>query len=123
MKKNVVIQMPKGLAVSYVISGLVLLLLAFLMYKNDLGEGVVRGVILFAYVISCFIGGMVVNTKRTQRCYLWGMLQGILYYVVLIGVSMVFNRVLVNEIQGALPAFFLCAFGGMLGGMMQAGRK
>ena len=123
MKKRAVLQMGKGIVLAYIISALVLVILAFLMYKMDISEGVVRGGIIFAYVISCFVSGMVVSASRDGRRYLWGLLQGILYYIILIVVSMICNRTVFTQIPGVLSAFFLCGFGGMLGGMLQAGKK
>lgn len=123
MKKRLVAQMAKGLILAYIISAIVLVVLAFLMYKLDISEGVVRGVIIFSYVVSCFVSGMVVSANREGRRYLWGLIQGLLYYVVLVSVSMICNRAVFTTIPGILPALFLCAFGGMLGGMLQAGRK
>lgn len=123
MKKRLAVQMVKGLVLAYIISALVLVVLAFLMYKMDISESVVRGVIIFAYVVSCFISGMVVSANRSGRRYLWGLLQGMLYYFVLLVVSMICNRAVFTQIPGILPALFLCGFGGMLGGMLQAGRK
>lgn len=123
MKKNVVIQMAKGVVLAYLISGICLLSLAFLMFQWDVTEGVVRGGIIFAYVFSCFLSGMVVSAHREGRKYLWGLAMGLLYYVILFAVSMILNRAVFTQIPGIFPALFLCAFGGMLGGMMQAGRK
>ena len=88
-----------------------------------LPEGVLRGGIIFSYVFSCFLGGMVVSGKQEGKKYLWGLLAGILYYVILVAVSMILNREAFTRIPGVFPALFLCAFGGMLGGMTQAGRK
>ena len=118
-----VIQMAKGVVLAYLISGICLLLLAFLMFQWDVAEGVVRGGIIFAYVFSCFLSGMVVSAHREGRKYLWGLAMGLLYYVILFAVSMILNRAVFTQIPGIFPALFLCAFGGMLGGMMQAGRK
>lgn len=123
MKKKVVLQMGKGLVLAYIISAVVLVLLAFLMFQMELSEGVVRGVIIFAYVLSCFISGMIVSSNREGRHYLWGLLQGVLYYVVLLTVSMICNRAVFTQISGVIPAFFLCSFGGMLGGMLHLGKK
>ena len=89
----------------------------------ELPEGVLRGGIIFSYVFSCFLGGMVVSGKQEGKKYLWGLLAGILYYVILVAVSMILNREAFTRIPGVFPALFLCAFGGMLGGMTQAGRK
>ena len=69
------------------------------------------------------LGGMVVSGKQEGKKYLWGLLAGILYYVILVAVSMILNREAFTRIPGVFPALFLCAFGGMLGGMTQAGRK
>lgn len=123
MKKRLAVQMAKGVVLAYIISALVLVVLALLMYKMDLSESVVRGAIIFAYVVSCFVSGMVVSANREGRRYLWGLLQGVIYYVILLVVSMICNRAVFTQIPGILPALFLCAFGGMLGGMVQAGRK
>ena len=123
MKKNVIVQMAKGVVFAYLISGICLVLLAFLMFRWEVSEGVVRGGIIFAYVFSCFLGGIVVSANHQGRKYLWGLAIGLLYYVILFAVSMIFNRVVFTRIPGIFPALFLCAFGGMLGGMLQAGRK
>ena len=100
-----------------------LLILAFLLFQFELPEGVLRGGVIFSYVFSCFLGGMVVSGKQEGKKYLWGLLAGILYYVILVAVSMILNREAFTRIPGVFPALFLCAFGGMLGGMTQAGRK
>lgn len=121
--KRQMLQMAKGLLLAYVISGLILVVLALLVYQMDLSEGVVRGVIIVAYVLSCFISGMVVSAYKEGRCYLWGLLQGFLYYLVLLLTSMIANRAVFTEIPGVIPALFLCCFAGMLGGMLQAQRK
>lgn len=118
-----IIQFMKGLIFSYVASFVVLLVLAFLMFQWDIAEGVVRGGVIFAYVISCFIYGMLVSRQHSGRRYLWGILAGAAYYVVLLIVSMICNRAIFTSVPGILPALFLCLSGGMLGGMVQAGRK
>lgn len=123
MKKNIVVQVAKGIVLAYLISGICLLFLAFLMFQWDVSEGVVRGGIIFAYVFSCFLSGMVVSAHHEGRKYLWGLAMGLLYYVILFAVSMIVNRAVFTQIPGVFPALFLCGFGGMLGGMLQAGRK
>ena len=118
-----IIQFIKVLLISYAASAIVLLVLAFLMFRWDIAEGVVRGGVIFAYVISCFIYGMLVSRQQSGRRYLWGILAGAAYYIVLLIVSMICNRAVFTSIPGILPALFLCLSGGMLGGMVQAGRK
>lgn len=123
MKSATVLQFVKGVLAAYAVSAVVLLILAFLMFQWDVSEEVIRGGVIFAYVISCFICGMFVSKEHTGRRYLWGILAGAAYYVILLIVSMVCNRAVFTSIPGILPALFLCLSGGMLGGMMQAGKR
>ena len=118
MKSGAILQVVKGIVLAYAVSAVLLLVLAFLMFQWDVSEGVIRGGIIFAYVFSCFISGMIVSRYHTGRKYLWGILMGAAYYVILIC-----NRAIFMSIPGILPALFLCLSGGMLGGMLQAGRK
>lgn len=123
MKHNIVLQVVKGVVFAYFISAVALVILAFLMYQWDISENVIRGGILFAYVFSCFISGMVVSRQHNERKYLWGLLMGAVYFAILWAVSLIGNRGAFTGVTGILPALALCVFGGMLGGMLQAGRK
>ncbi len=122
MKKNVVLQVVKGAVFAYIISAVFLVILAFLMFKWDVSENVIRGGIIFTYVFSCFISGMMVSRQHEGKRYLWGIIMGAVYYVILFVTSMICNRGAFSEIPGILPALFLCVSGGMFGGMAQAGR-
>lgn len=124
MKKSSVLTLTKGVVFSYLISGICLLISGhFYCFSLNCRKACWRGGIIFSYVFSCFLGGMVVSGKQEGKKYLWGLLAGILYYVILVAVSMILNREAFTRIPGVFPALFLCAFGGMLGGMTQAGRK
>lgn len=123
MKQNIVLQVVKGVVFAYFISAVALVILAFIMYKWDVSDNVVRGGILAAYVLSCFISGTVVSRQHSERRYLWGLLMGAIYFTILWVVSLIGNRGAFTGVTGILPALALCLFGGMLGGMMQAGRK
>ena len=106
MKKSSVLTLTKGVVFSYLISGICLLILAFLLFQFELPEGVLRGGIIFSYVFSCFLGGMVVSGKQEGKKYLWGLLAGILYYVILVAVSMILN---IHKNPGRFPCIIsLC---------------
>lgn len=123
MKHNIVLQVVKGVVFAYVISAVALVFIAFMMYKWDVSDSVVRGGILAAYVLSCFISGAVVSRQHSERRYLWGLLMGAVYFTIMWVVSLIGNKGAFTGVSGILPALALCLFGGMLGGMMQAGRK
>jgi len=123
MKKATIVQVVKSVVVAYILSGIILLLLAFLMYRFDVAEGVIRGGIIFAYVFSCFVGGILASKKQNGRKYLWGILGGSLYYLILFIVSIICTRSLPENIVSSFMPLLLCVAGGMLGGMLQAGRN
>ena len=72
-QKLKVIPLIKSLLFAYIISGLLLFLLAFLMLKLDLSGAIVAGGIVVIYILSCFIGGFLMG-KNTDSGMLGGML-------------------------------------------------
>ncbi len=108
----------KSLLCSYVLTGIFLLLLAFLLYKMDLKESVVGMGIAAAYILSCFFGGFLMGKKTVSQKYLWGMLLGLCYFLLLIGVSWLSEQRLDMSIPHAATAFGMCLVGGTLGGML-----
>lgn len=123
MKHTTIIRFLKGLLAAYILSALVILVLAFILFQWDAAEAVIRGGIIFTYVISSFACGMVVSKQQSGRRYLWGILAGGAYYAVLVIISMICNRAVFTGIAGIVPVLFFCLSGGMLGGMMQAGKQ
>ena len=113
-----ILTLLKGLLISYIITAFILLLLSFLMLKLDLSSAVISGGIIFAYIVPTFIGGLFVGKRLEQRKFLWGLLMGLLYFVVLLIVSMMMNRVSPLPFGNLSTAFIVCSLSGMLGGMI-----
>ncbi len=113
-----VLALVKCLLVSYVLTLLLLCLLAFLLYKLHLTEGMVTIAISAIYVVTTFTAGFLTGKKIGKQKFLWGALMGAAYFVVLAAVS-----VLVRTPETALGNSFwttmvLCVAGGTLGGML-----
>lgn len=108
----------KGLLFSYIITAFLLLLLSFLMLKLDLASAVIGGGIIVSQIISTFIGGFFVGKKAEQKKFLWGLLMGVFYFVILLLVSLMLNRVSPLPIGNLMTAFMICGVSGMLGGML-----
>ena len=119
-RKNIerrAVWMLKSLLCAYVVTGIFLAALALLLYKAGLGEEMVNGGILLIYVISSFSGGFVMGKLTGNRKFLWGMLTGILYFVLLFVITLGMYRFVETAIVNLFTTFLLCAGGGMLGGM------
>ena len=112
------IQMVKALLCAYVMTGVILLVLALLLYKMGLSEENVNAGIILTYVISTFSGGFVIGKLMGKRKFLWGLLAGVAYFVLLLLISLGVYHSLQGAMMNLLTTFFLCAGGGMLGGMV-----
>lgn len=108
----------KVLIASYLVTGIILLLLAFLLYKFELGEGIVSGGIIAAYILSCFLGGFLMGKIQKTRKFLWGMIIGCVYYAVLLAVSLLMRQQDAAAAGNLFTSFLLCTGSGMLGGML-----
>lgn len=110
--------MLKALLFSFIITAFILLLLSFLMLKLDLSSTVISGGIILSYIISTFIGGFFVGKKLEQRKFLWGLLMGVMYFIILLVISLLMNRVSPMPVGNLLTALTICSISGMLGGMI-----
>lgn len=119
MQKNIkVIWWIKSLLASYIVTGILLLVLTFFMYKFELNEKIVSAAIVGIYVVSTLIGGMIIGKLTKSKRYLWGMVLGIIYFVLLLLITLGVYRTLNGESVSIVTSLILCAGGGMTGGMI-----
>ena len=117
-KESMLIPVMVILVTMYIITGMLLLLLAFLMYKMDLGEPVVNGAIIAIYIIAGFLGGFLMGKKTGVKKYLWGLLMGALYYGVLLLVGVFLHQGIDAEPVRLLSTMVLCLLSATAGGMI-----
>lgn len=108
----------KGIVLSMFVTVILILVLAFVMLQMQPDLKMAESGILVIYVLSVFTGGWFCGKKTGNRKYLWGMLNGMLYFVILLAVSVMGDRVLQSGITEGMTAFLLCAAGGTIGGMI-----
>jgi putative membrane protein (TIGR04086 family) len=113
-----VVRILKALFLSYLVTGIFLLVIAGLLYKFRLDEGKIRIGIILTYILSCFLGGFLVGKMQKSRQFLWGLILGLLYFAILMVVSLAVNREFSGTGAGFLTTFLLCMGSGMLGGML-----
>ena len=119
MQKNIkVIWWIMSLLASYIVTGISLLVLTFFMYKFELNEKIVSAAIVGIYVVSTLIGGMIIGKLTKSKRYLWGMVLGIIYFVLLLLITLGVYRTLNGDSVSIVTSLILCAGGGMTGGMI-----
>lgn len=110
--------MVKALLAAYVVTGILLIILALALYKFELNEGAVTAGVTAVYLISTFTGGLVVGKLAKVRRFLWGIVLGILYFALLLLVTVGIYRTFHGSSTEILVTSALCAGGGMAGGMI-----
>ena len=63
------------LVTMYIITGILLLLLAFFMYRAEPSEAFVNGAIIAIYIIAGFAGGFLMGKRVGMRKYLYAVLK------------------------------------------------
>ena len=108
----------EALLCAWLVTGVLLLILAVLLWKMNLREGQISVGITVTYLLSCFAGGWFIGRKTGKRRFLSGLLQGICYFLLLLAVSMLAHPGGLPQIREILTSLALCAAGGMAGGML-----
>lgn len=108
----------KTLFITYLLTGILLFSLSFILYKLRLNNTQVQTGVYLIYILSCFLGGFLAGKKMKSRRFLWGMLMGGLYFVVLFLVSSLAGRPLESGFSYLLLVLGICLAGGTSGGML-----
>lgn len=116
--QDTAVRMIKSLLAAYIITGVLLLALALLLYKLRLSESAVNVGIIAVYVISCFLGGFLEGKMMKTRRFLWGSLLGLLYFAILAAISLAVSQSFSGSSSHFITALILCMAGGTLGGMV-----
>lgn len=108
----------KSLLLAYALTGILLLALAMLLYKLDMDEKAVSAGIVAIYITATLMGGLAIGKMAKTRKFLWGLIVGILYFALLVLITMGVYRTLDGAVAGLVTTFLLCAGGGTIGGMI-----
>jgi len=108
----------RSLLVSYLLSGILLLLLAFALYRLNLPEAQVTPAVFAIYAIACFAGGLLAGKGIRSRRFFWGLASGILYFLVLCAVSFFAGESTLPEGNRLALTLGCCIAGGIFGGIL-----
>ena len=117
-KNNPLTAVFSAVFVMFIVSGLLLLLLALLLYKLEPEESVIRIGIVVIYVVSGFAGGLLTGKMMREQKFLWGLAAGMIYFVMLFAVSLLIRGSFDIDVAKAVTTLALCAASGMAGGMV-----
>lgn len=107
----------QSLVAAYVLTGIVLCVLAFFMYQTSAGIKIANIGVTVTYILASVFAGLFVGHKTGRRKFIWGFIVGLLYFLILLAISMFFyqNQIIISKER--ITALLLCTAGGTLGGM------
>ena len=106
------------LILSYLFTGALLMLLAFLLYQFELSAEICSGGVIVIYIMANLLSGFLTGRRMGTGKFAWGLGMGIAYFVILAVVSLCVNHSTLAVANDFLTTFLLCAGSGMLGGML-----
>lgn len=107
----------KTLFISYLFTLIALLAAAFAMYRLHLRASQMETIIVLLYLASCFLGGFLTGKSMKTRRVLCGLGFGLLYFLVLLGISGILRHSLYSQFSDVVRVLGFCAAGGALGGI------
>lgn len=110
--------MMKCLLVTYILTAGLLMLLALLVHRFGISEKMVSAAIIGIYVGATFFAGFFAGRKLKARRYLWGLLAGSLYFLILVVLSLLADHSMQDVAGNFFAVLVMCAGSGMLGGMV-----
>ena len=96
------------------------MMVAFVWDEMDVSEEVIDIGVVLVYVISGFLGGFIIGKVKKARKFIWGMLIGGLYFLILMAASLIFNKGLGSDMTHFFSTLVLCIASGMVGGMLSS---
>ena len=106
------------LLIMYVLTGVMLFILAFLLYRFKLSENMVSVGIMGVYILAGFLGGMIVGRRMGSRCFLWGLAVGSIYFCILFAGSVILEKGIPDNTLKMASIWVMCACACMIGGMV-----
>lgn len=112
------IKIAKVLVMEAIISVAALCLFALILMRFQPSESGIRMGVRILYIIVNLIGGFLIGKIMKQKKFLWGVITGLIYFVIISIISCLVTQSFYSDIQNAITICLLCVAGGMAGGML-----
>ena len=112
-----------SLGIMFLVSAIILAVLAAVIWKSDVGSSFIGGGVIAVYVISCLAGGFLMGINMGKQKFFWGLLMGISYFGILAATGQLLFHAPMKEGIHLISSMMICGVSGMLGGMLAPGNK
>lgn len=112
------VQVVKVAAAAIFVSVLLIFVCAFFAYKLRLGSAQINLLVAVIYAAGSFIAGFGVGHLRKEKRLLWGVCAGIVYFLVIMLISLIVSHGIGNNWGAVVRNLFICAAAGGIGGIV-----
>lgn len=107
----------KALALSYILTLILVLIISFLLTYTALKETIIPLLNTIIIIISITIGAIYIAIKIGEKGWLNGGILGILYFLILLLLNFLFVKPFTFDVF-SLSKFFMAVFTGIIGGVL-----
>lgn len=115
---NQIVSIIKTTIAVCILTLLMISFLALLLYKFHFNDNVIHTSIMIIYFLANFLGGFLIGKAKNEKKFVWGLLTGITYFILLSLISFIVTRGFYSDPASAFFAFLACCAGGIFGGML-----
>ncbi|MCK9444623.1 MAG: TIGR04086 family membrane protein [Tissierellaceae bacterium] len=111
------IYLGKGLILSFIITGVSILVFSVLLAYTKIGEGIIPLVNTIVLMLSIAIGSIYLSAKIKEKGWINGGILGIAYYLILLILGLGFVRPMLSEVF-LVSRLIISAVSGVIGGII-----
>ena len=112
-----------ALLVSFFITFVGVLALSFSLLLFPVSEKAIDISILILYILSCFAAGRILRKRTWNKRFMWGLLIGETYYLILLVISIMCDYVTSVSAKDVLTSFVICGASAAIGCRVSATPK
>lgn len=115
---SILFSILKTALVVVVFTFLMLFIFALMVYQFRFSDSIIQVGILVIYFVANFIGGLIIGKVKKEKKFLWGLLAGLTYFMILSVASFIALQSFYSNPSAAFSALLCCVGGGFFGGML-----
>lgn len=101
-----------------VLTLVLLLTFAGIMLSSGMSGMGISILVLLINIIPVFVSGFYLGKKVEEKKYLWGIAAAAIFFLLYIGIAVIFQTDTVLQTGSYIKTFLIMIFSGMLGGML-----
>lgn len=108
----------KSLLAAYIVTGILLFLLAMFLFHFYPNDFVCEIGILIIYSFACLLGGFLAGKQFRKKKWCYGLLVGFLYFLCVMVIGLFVDNGGAHLNVSAFRTLFMCLFAATIGGML-----